>query len=74
MSEGSIEYLLDSSSRSDILTCMMVGRSQAQPELTHVLLTDKDAEAVVSALRGTKNETAKALRKKLRKVLRERSL
>lgn len=49
---------------------MNVLRSQAEPELTHVLLTNKDAEELVAALRKTKNKTGAILRSKLKKVLK----
>lgn len=49
---------------------MNVMRSQAQPEMTHVLLSDRDVEALIEALRKPKNEAARDLRRDLKKVLR----
>ena len=45
-------------------------RSQAEPEMTHVLLRDADAKALVDALRKPRNETARELRAGLKKVLK----
>lgn len=49
---------------------MRVLRSQAEPDLTHALLTERDVRELVEALRKPRNETAKALRAELKKVLK----
>lgn len=53
-----------------ILPCMRVLRSQAEPDLTHVLFSKSDVRELVEALRKPHNETAKALRAELKKVLK----
>lgn len=59
---------LDCRPVSDILTPVNVMRSQAQEEMVHVLLTNRDVAEILEALRKTKNETARRLRAELKKV------
>lgn len=47
---------------------MNVVRSQAQPELIYVLLTEQDAKDVIAALKKPRNKVAKRLRGALRSV------
>lgn len=49
---------------------MRVLRSPAQPDLTYVLLTDKDAEALRQDLRKAKSPFSRRLRAEIKKVLR----
>lgn len=51
------------------LSPVNVLRSQAQPELIHVLLEEREAAELVNALRKSKSHTAEMLRKDLKKVL-----
>lgn len=48
---------------------MKIMRSNAQPELIHMVLTDSDAQELREALRKEKSPLAKEVRKCLKKLL-----